>query len=84
MAQNEARPLMKLMLQPCRRWELAHVVRVEGKRFVSESQCVCVHALRVYMYTQTASSHSPWDPILSRKEVSAVEYHQTARDLTWG
>jgi len=33
MAQNEARPLTKLLLQPCRRWELAHVVRVEGRRY---------------------------------------------------
>jgi hypothetical protein len=50
---------------------------------VSESQCVCVHVLSEYMYTQTASSHSTEDPILSRKEVSASEYHKTVRDSTW-
>ena len=36
MARNEARPLAKLLLQPCRRWELAHIVRVEGKRYEGE------------------------------------------------
>jgi hypothetical protein len=44
MAQNEARPLMKLLLQPCRRWELAHVVRVEGKRYVRQREPMCLCA----------------------------------------
>ena len=53
MAQNEARPLMKLLLQPCRRWELAHVVRVESKRYVREreSMCLCERIKCVNVYT---------------------------------
>ena len=32
MGDNEARPLKKLLLRPCRRWGLQHIVRLEGKR----------------------------------------------------